>query len=151
ASVFDQYLVYRPDWIRRWEAGEDEGWQPELWRRLVAMSAEPHRVRRLDALVAALTEGALAGATRPARVFGSGVPAMPPAWIAVLGRLAARVDIDVYLLNPSSEYWRELVTERELARRTRTTDAARAHLETGNPLLVGLGRQGAEFGDLIRE
>ena len=34
ADVFDQYLVYRPDWILQWERGEDEHWQAELWRRL---------------------------------------------------------------------------------------------------------------------
>jgi exodeoxyribonuclease V gamma subunit len=151
AGVFDQYLVYRPDWIRRWEAGEGEEWQPELWRRLVAARAEPHRVRRLDALVAALAEGSIEGAALPDRVFVFGVPVMPPAWVAVLGHLAARIDVDAYLLSPSPEYWRELVTEREIAGRTRTIDAERAHLETGNPLLVGLGRQGAEFQDLMAE
>ena len=46
ADLFDQYLVYRPDWIARWEEGEGlsqdladvsgQDWQPELWRELVA-------------------------------------------------------------------------------------------------------------------
>lgn len=40
ADTFDQYLVYRPDWLLAWEAGEDDiedgdisnqPWQPELW------------------------------------------------------------------------------------------------------------------------
>lgn len=42
ADCFDQYLVYRPDWIEKWEAGEDEDWQAELWRRLVR-NGEAHR------------------------------------------------------------------------------------------------------------
>lgn len=38
ASVFDEYLVYRPDMIIQWQQGqsgkEDEKWQAELWRLL---------------------------------------------------------------------------------------------------------------------
>src|SRR5262245_11696672 len=56
ADLFDQYLVYRPQWIGRWEAGEGDGWQPALWRRLVARITEPHRAgvhaARLHALSA---------------------------------------------------------------------------------------------------
>jgi exodeoxyribonuclease V gamma subunit len=38
ASVFDEYLVYRPEMILRWQQGKsgegDEKWQAELWRLL---------------------------------------------------------------------------------------------------------------------
>ena len=43
ADVFDQYLMYRPDWIETWEAGQNDvrgtdvslhPWQPILWRAL---------------------------------------------------------------------------------------------------------------------
>jgi exodeoxyribonuclease V gamma subunit len=37
ASVFDQYLVYRPEMMLNWQKGESEEgeeWQPELWRLL---------------------------------------------------------------------------------------------------------------------
>lgn len=38
ASVFDEYLVYRPDMMLRWHQGHsgngDEKWQSELWRML---------------------------------------------------------------------------------------------------------------------
>jgi exodeoxyribonuclease V gamma subunit len=151
ASVFDQYLVHRPVWIRRWEAGGDRHWQAALWRRLVAARPEPHRVHLLDALVAALEGGRLAASTLPARVFVFGVPTMPPAYVAVLGRLAARIDVDAYLLGPTPHYARDLVTARDLARRTRTLDPDRAHFEVGNNLLAGFGRQGAEFRDVLQE
>ena len=46
ADIFDQYLVYRPDWILRWEEGQEltdvdsdkHPWQPILWRALVELS-----------------------------------------------------------------------------------------------------------------
>lgn len=38
ASVFDQYLMYRPGMLLKWQKGEhgmgDEAWQAELWNRL---------------------------------------------------------------------------------------------------------------------
>jgi exodeoxyribonuclease V gamma subunit len=149
AGVFDQYLVYRPDWIRRWEAGGEVHWQAELWRRLVA--ARPgatHRVHLLDELVAALGRGALTRAGLAERLFLFGIPAMPPAHLAVFGRLAAQMDLDAYVLAPSREYASGLVTERQ---RARAPDPERAHLEVGNPLVAALGRQGAEFRDLLVE
>lgn len=40
ASLFDEYLVYRPDMILRWQKGQngsgDERWQAELWRLLTS-------------------------------------------------------------------------------------------------------------------
>ncbi len=47
ADLYDQYLVYRPEWLMRWEAGQRvEGlgdaqqWQAPLWKALVEYTAE---------------------------------------------------------------------------------------------------------------
>lgn len=47
ADLFDQYLVYRPDWLTQWEAGrlveglgESQAWQAPLWKALVEYTAE---------------------------------------------------------------------------------------------------------------
>lgn len=56
AATLDQYLVYRPDWIRRWEAGEEDHWQARLWRDL-ARESGMHWVRLLDRMRAALEAG----------------------------------------------------------------------------------------------
>ncbi|HBG31545.1 MAG TPA: exodeoxyribonuclease V subunit gamma, partial [Gammaproteobacteria bacterium] len=32
AACYDQALIYRPDRLLAWEAGEESGWQAELWR-----------------------------------------------------------------------------------------------------------------------
>jgi exodeoxyribonuclease V gamma subunit len=149
AGVFDQYLVYRPDWIRRWEEGRDRHWQAELWRRLVEGRPEKHRVRLLDELVAALDRGPLQSGALPSRVLVFGVPAMAPAYVAILGKLARTIAVDAYLLAPTPKYAASLVTPRQLSLFERTIDAERAHLEVGNPLLAGLVKQGAEFRDVI--
>jgi exodeoxyribonuclease V gamma subunit len=80
AALFEQYLVYRPDWIIQWERGEDEHWQAELWRRL-ATSAVAHRVRLHDQLVAVLQAKHLACVGLPARVSLIGIPTMPPLYL----------------------------------------------------------------------
>ena len=73
ADVFDQYLLYRPDWLLNWELGVDDirgsdvsahPWQPVVWRALVADSAElghslDHRARLLDQLQTLVNQLAL--------------------------------------------------------------------------------------------
>ncbi|MGG7053929.1 exodeoxyribonuclease V subunit gamma, partial [Salmonella enterica subsp. enterica] len=46
ADLFDQYLVYRPDWLTQWEAGKTveglgvaQNWQAPLWKALVEYTA----------------------------------------------------------------------------------------------------------------
>jgi len=34
ANTFDQYLIYRPDLIERWQQGKDVHWQALLWRAI---------------------------------------------------------------------------------------------------------------------
>ena len=148
ADLFDQYLVYRPGWIARWEAGEDEGWQAELWRRLVRRTTEPHRAQVQATAMRALASGAFQGAL-PRRLAIFGIPTLPPAYLDAFSRLADHIDVDLFLLNPCREYWADLVPERDLPRRTGRSDARALHLETGPPLLASLGRQGREFLDLV--
>lgn len=49
ADVFDQYLLYRDDWLAAWERGEtldlgpDEAWQALLWRELTRTATRTAR------------------------------------------------------------------------------------------------------------
>ncbi len=142
ADLFDQYLVYRPAWITRWEGGADEGWQAALWRRLVARIAEPHRARVQAAAMRALA--AAPPGVLPRRVAVFGIPTMPPAYLHGFRHLGDHVDVHLFLLGPSREYWGDL-------RRSRRGGAAEVHAEAGAPLLATLGRQGREFLDLVLE
>jgi exodeoxyribonuclease V gamma subunit len=146
ADLFDQYLVYRPDWIAAWERGEETHWQAALWRRLVAREPGAHRARiwarvAPDAKTAAL----------PARIAIFGISALPPAELEAFARLATHIDVRLFVLNPCREYWGDVVAERDVPRRAAGRDAARLHLATGNPLLASLGRQGRDFIDRVQE
>ncbi|MBO1925803.1 exodeoxyribonuclease V subunit gamma [Staphylococcus epidermidis] len=67
ADLFDQYQIYRADWLAAWEQGEDvmrsagrpdvpvpEGqlWQPQLWRKVLAGLDENERAATRPALLA---------------------------------------------------------------------------------------------------
>lgn len=145
AAVFDQYLVYRPDWIRAWEAGREDHWQAVLWRRLVARYGRGHWVAAHEAFDAALAGGApLEGL--PPRVCLFAVPALSPSYLQVLERLAGRMDVHLFQLNPCRQYWGQIVAEKDLARRPEEP-----YLEVGNRLLASLGKQGRDYLDMLLE
>lgn len=134
ADVFDQYLVYRPDWILGWEQGRllglgpDEAWQAALWRAMAGRGV-PHRARLLQEFSARLAAGEVAGLPRRLTLFG--VSSLPPAIWDLLKAYGERHEVDVFLLNPSREYWGQL----------RRGDGE----ESGHPLLAALGQQGRDF------
>ena len=137
ADVFDQYLVYRPHWIARWEAGGDDHWQAALWRRLVARTPERHRALVQADALAVLAAGVPPGLL-PARVAVFGIPTMPPTYLEAFRRLADHLDVHLFRLSPSIHYW-----DRPRARHSPTAP------EPGHPLLASLGAQGRDFLDLL--
>ncbi|HLK12799.1 MAG TPA: exodeoxyribonuclease V subunit gamma [Candidatus Binatia bacterium] len=150
ADVFDRYLVYRPDWILAWERGEETHWQAALWRRLVAREPGAHRAR-LSAKLTPAVAGAVGRVGLPARVALFGIPTLPPAELDAFARLAAHLDVHLFVLNPCREYWGDVVAERDLPRRAGRRDAAALHLAAGNPLLASFGRLGRDFIDAVQE
>ncbi len=155
ADLFEQYLIYRPDWIRAWDQSTDSSgdgdttrdWQAWLWRRLVAADPE-HPLRLLEQALARLPEAE----RLPPRVSFFGINAMPPLWLDFLGRLGEYTQVHLFHLNPCVEYWGDLRSEKQLARQfARWADDEQWASETGNPLLAALGAQGREFLSLLQE
>lgn len=84
ADIFDQYLVYRPQWIDAWQQGrilglgDDEIWQSKLWRYLDdGRQSAPHRVALWEKLLAALDKDKL-----PERYFVFGISTMADVFAA---------------------------------------------------------------------
>jgi len=140
ADVYDQYLVYRPDWIIHWEAGhndlpdtndlsicESHPWQPILWRALVSNSKDLgespfHRANLHHTLLTALhssanqqTEAKTEVETeKPLMVFG--ISAMPMQHLEVLSALAETRDVLIFWFNPSQHYWGDIVDKKTQAK-----------------------------------
>ncbi len=110
ARAFDRYLVYRQDIVRSWEAGEDTDWQAHLWRVLVRENPAPHQAHRHLQFMKAVANGY--GPRRPerlpTRVSLFGVALIAPVHLEVLDILASRVDVRLYFMNPSREYWGDI-------------------------------------------
>ena len=149
ADLFDQYLVYRPDWIARWERGEDDVWHARLWRRLAAMGGRDHRVNIQKDALAALGAGRIADL--PLRISLFSISTLPPVELEVFARLAEFLDVHLFLLNPCLHYWTEIRSERDIARQVKDQDPRRLYLETGNSLLASLGKQGQDFLRLLQD
>ena len=148
ADIFDQYLVFRPDWIRIWEQGRlvglgpDEAWQAALWQRLVADLPGQHRVSMSDAFLRALKPDLL-----PERITLFGIASLAPMYLAMVRRLAELTDVCLFLLNPCQEYWGDIVDARGQMHLPLCDDETRPD----HPLLASLGKQGRDFFDLVAE
>jgi len=149
ARIFDRCLNFRDDWIRNWERGETPHWQARLWRSLTEDVQEPHWVSALDAFGGELAGGGTPG-NWPRRVFVFGVSFLSPSYLQWLRQLADKIELHVFLFNPSEAYWADLRTEREIRRRAGASGAKAQHLEEGNRLLAAWGSAGRDaFDELV--
>ncbi|MEF3916051.1 exodeoxyribonuclease V subunit gamma, partial [Escherichia coli] len=90
ADLFDQYLVYRPDWLAQWETGhlveglgEAQAWQAPLWKALVEYThqlGQPrwHRANLYQRFIETLESATTCPPGLPSRVFICGISALPP-------------------------------------------------------------------------
>ena len=165
AGLFDQYLVYRPDWILNWQEGQLEAsspaekWQSILWQKILqSPGLEPtqHRaslhqkfMTRVQNLTAAPTE-----LSSTLSIFG--LSSLPQMHLQALQAVGTLINIDIYFLNPCEHYWGDIVAPKDLAKHSiRQLIKADGplleedYLEVGNPLLASFGKQGREFLELL--
>lgn len=150
AGLFDQYLVYRPDWLQAWaqgqpiaSAGTDGAWQAALWRALLEVSQAPGAAHPKEAFFATLASLDLVQSAEllPGRISLFAIPLLPPLYLEVFVRLARSMHVDWYVLNPCTEFWADIVAERELARLALVGGGAAAYRDVGHPLLASWGKQ----------
>lgn len=160
ASLLEQYITYRPDWLAAWSDGktvplpdadpvrqEDQRWQSALWRRIIQDlgTSRQHPAAAFFQAVESLGPKARAVLPETAHVFC--LPAMPPLYLDILRQLGRWIDLHLYVLNPCREYWFEIVDRRRLSYLAAQGDAA-CH-EVGNRLLAAWGKQSQAHIDLL--
>lgn len=152
ARLYSQYMVYRPDWLRAWAAGQDKrpaaGFIGPLWGQLRNEVGMPHRGELLARLEAALLASEGPAETEPLHVFG--ISHLAPAELAVLRAVARHRPVVLYVPDPCRNYWAGLRSDRALLRERVRADAAghdteALFLEQGHPLLAAWGRMGQHF------
>jgi len=147
-EVFDQYLVYRPDLLTRWEQHPEENhWQAQLWRRLAA-AAIPHRARLPEQFRRTLANSAEPAANLPRRFHLFGINSLAPVYLEIIEQVSERSEVHLFHLSPCRHYWGDLVSARQKAvkeNREQNPPGLDAYYEQGNPLLISLGRTGQDF------
>ncbi len=147
AALFDQYLVYRPAMVARWEQGQtsqrmNEDWQAYLWRLLIERNRQPHRAELIRRLIERLQSGRAEINRLPQRVFVFAISAMSPQYLNVLAALGQHVEIHLFNHNPCAHYWGDIESRKEQLRRGDTPFEI-------NELLASLGKQGRDYIDQI--
>ena len=180
ADLFDQYQVYRADWLTDWGGGRDvlrnargqeqpldEGnrWQAELWRALQADVGPEQQGFSRAAVHARYLERLRGLEARPAglprRVIVFGISSLPGQILEALEGLARFTQVLVCVHNPCEHYWADIVADKDLLRATRNRQSRKpgspAELDEhllhnhAHPLLAAWGKQGRDYIGLLDE
>ncbi len=161
ADLFDQYLVFRPEMILQWEAGEgedaaDSAWQAELWRILTQGREKHHRAYLQKKFLERLQTPAAEGGIWPSRVSIFGISYLPPFHLQVFVGLSQIVPVHFFLLSPCREYWADILSPGEMNRLVGKSGSMGdggdgLHMELGHPLLASMGQMGREFFQAINQ
>lgn len=128
ADLFDQYLVYRPDWLAQWETGhlveglgEAQAWQAPLWKALVEYThqlGQPrwHRANLYQRFIEMLESATTCPPGLPSRVFICGISALPPVYLQALQALGKHIEIHLLFTNPCRYYWGDIKDPAYLAK-----------------------------------
>lgn len=160
ADLFEQYLVFRPDWIDTWQAGNLtdpvtdnfaslEKWQAKLWRLLVE-----HQDYNPVQLLAQATKNLDSYAhIIPKRLCFFGINAMAPMWLSFINALSEITEVHFFHLNPCVDYWGDILSEKQAIKNSEkwTENHQLINDSVGNPLLANLGQQGREFLVLLQQ
>lgn len=151
ADLYDQYQLYRADWLEAWEQGRDvliradgseqpmppgQRWQAVLWRALhQRINQEPSTDRWTLASRARIHREFISACRQftpeqrpvglPRRVIVFSISSLPRQTLELLQALSPFTQVMVFATNPSRHYWGDLVEGRELLRREYRRLAAR--------------------------
>jgi exodeoxyribonuclease V gamma subunit len=150
ANLYDQYLLFRPDMIMRWDQGLEDHWQATLWRELVKKNGAIHRAALHDAFLRSMKDGGASPRNMPERISVFGISALPPFHIQIFSALSSIIDVNLFLMNPCREFWGDIASDREMSRLTtvgksKDVQPDDLYLETGNRLLASMGALGRDF------
>ncbi|KAB7627955.1 exodeoxyribonuclease V subunit gamma [Alkalilimnicola sp. S0819] len=180
ADLFDQYQVYRADWLADWAAGQDrlrlahggvraldarDFWQPALWRALLEELGED-RYRHSRAavhrrFVEAARELSRIPTELPRRVIVFGISSLPSQTLEALQALSGQLQVMLFVHNPCEYHWADIIAGKDLLRARQRRQAARPgmpaelnqhdlHLHA-HPLLAAWGKQGRDYIGLLEE
>jgi exodeoxyribonuclease V gamma subunit len=156
ADTFDQYLLFRPEMIFRWERGQERHWQAVLWRELVKETGKGHRAQVAKAFFEAIRRFPSQEHGLPERISIFGISALPRFHIQVLAAISRFTQVNLFLMNPCREYWGDILSGWEMKKTAAKQGALELppqelYMEKGNSLLASTGKLGRDFFALVNE
>jgi exodeoxyribonuclease V gamma subunit len=150
AVQFEQYEVYRPEWIEAWQHGRTPSelasvrelaeWTARLWvaaRERIAAAGPGELVM---SLIRAVQQVSAKPKGWPERLVLFGLSALPPLYVHAFHAVARWVDVHLFAFNPCKEMWFDISSPR--ARRPAPTCPA--------PSLLSMnGRLGRDYLGLL--
>jgi len=178
ADLYDQYQVYRADWLEDWTAGLEQlrngrgepvelppehAWQAELWRRIQSDVPEQHRNAGRFSVHRQFLKAAQTLARRPGdlprRVIVFGISSLPRQALEALHAVSRHSQVLMFVHNPCRHYWADIIEDRELLR---IEHARHPHKSPSlqnlspellhqhvNPLLAAWAKQGRDYIGLL--
>lgn len=139
ADLFDQYQVFRADWLAAWEQGNDvvitargeerplapeTRWQPLLWRAFVEDVGSQAHTSRSQIHTRFMEEGQRISqpadpARLPKRIVVFGVSSLPRQALEALYVLSRFSQVVLCVHNPCQFYWADIISDRELLKAER--------------------------------
>jgi len=181
ADLYDQYQVYRADWLTDWADNKDQlrrpggdpiplqpdqCWQAQLWREIHA-SMPPERRWSGRATIhqqfmAAVEEDRQPVQRLPRRVVLFGMSTLPYQTIQAVAGLSRHTQVLLAVPNPCQFYWGDICEGRELLRAAYKRQQAKNGTSLAeippeqmhahcHPLLASWGRQGRDFVRMLDE
>ena len=175
ADLFDQYQVYRGDWLEAWAQGHDELitaraervpvpadqlWQPALWRMVLQdLKTEEHSITRSalrEQAITRLVQGPAPAKPVAKRIVVFGMSQMPYSLMRFLSAMARHSQVLIAVPNPCRYHWADALSGREFLQRTRKRHGDRNKLDLAalpleamhlhaHPLLAAWGRQSRDY------
>jgi len=162
ADLYEQYLIFRPQWIDVWHQGQTSGsftnkkqatevekWQAKLWQLLT----QEQSYNPIELVNKAISNIENKKHLLPPRLSFFGINAMAPMWLSFIEAISQHIDVHFFHLNPCFDYWGDIQSEKQainiLAKWHEGHDDIAVNV--GNPLLANLGQQGREFMALLND
>lgn len=178
ADLFDQYQVYRADWLADWAngddrlrtsrggeqaLGDDSRWQPALWRALLAEVGQEQlsqsRAGVHPRFVARMAELDSPPPGLPRRISVFGISSLPAQVLEALAAMARFSQVMLYVHNPCQHHWGDIIEDKDLLRheyrrqqRKPGTAAIAVQVsmhQHAQPLLAAWGKQGRDYINLL--
>ncbi|MCX2542702.1 exodeoxyribonuclease V subunit gamma [Pseudomonas sp. COW5] len=178
ADLFDQYQVYRADWLEDWAEGRHQlrnvrgevkplpstsCWQAELWRALLEDVGEQgmaqSRAGVHQRFIECINNLEKTPTGLPSRVIVFGISSLPAQVLEALAGLARFSQVLLCVHNPCRYHWADIVADKDLLRHQYKRQARKSGMpavldpeslhQHAHPLLAAWGKQGRDYINLL--